>query len=67
VGSEDDSSGARLGREFRVNTYTTSSQFFPAVASDSSGNFVVVWNSFDQDGSGHGVFGRRFSAIAPVE
>ena len=28
--------------EFQVNTYTTSSQILPAVASDSAGNFVVV-------------------------
>ena len=31
------SSGAPQGAEFRVNTYTTSSQGYPAVATDSTG------------------------------
>ena len=61
------STGAPLGPEFRVNTYTTSTQADPAVASDSSGNFVVVWESYAQDGSATGVFGQRYSAIVPVE
>jgi len=39
-------SGAPLGPEFRVNTYTTSYQRDPAVASDSAGNFVVVWENY---------------------
>ena len=54
------------GPEFRVNTYTTSSQEWPAVAADTNGNFVVVWESEGQDGSLDGVFARRFtSAGAP--
>ncbi len=35
--------GLPLGNEFQVNTYTTSGQKYPSVATDSSGNFVVVW------------------------
>jgi hypothetical protein len=55
------SSGAPLGSEFRVNTYTTNGQTIPAVAADSVGNFVVVWDSiYSQDGSGHGIFGQRY-------
>ncbi len=56
------STGAPLGTEFRVNTYTTDSQARPAVASDSSGNFVIVWQSFPQDGSNYGVFGQRYAS-----
>src|SRR5215212_7882397 len=56
-----DRSGAPLGPELLVNTTTTGCQQAPAVASDSAGNFVVVWQSDGQDGSGWGVFGRRFS------
>jgi hypothetical protein len=52
----------RLGAEFQVNTYTTSRQQYPAVAGDTAGNFVVVWNSLGEDGSNRGAFGRRFSA-----
>src|SRR5437870_4177262 len=55
------SSGAPLGPEFRANTFTTSNQNFPSVASDSSGNFVVVWSSL-QDGSFYGVFGQRYAS-----
>src|SRR5262249_32047857 len=36
-------SGTALGGQFQVNTYTTSKQGRPSVASDSAGNFVVVW------------------------
>ena len=54
--------GTPLGPEFRVNTYTTSAQNRPAVAADGGGNFVVVWNSNTQDGSGFGIFGQRYSA-----
>jgi hypothetical protein len=61
------SSGAPLGSEFRVNTYTTNIQRRPSVAADMPGNFVVVWESAGQDGSSYGVFGQRFdSAGAPL-
>jgi hypothetical protein len=56
------SSGVPLGNEFRVNTYTASSQFGPAVAADSSGNFVVVWASSFQDGSFSGIYGQRYES-----
>jgi hypothetical protein len=56
------SSGAPVGPEFRVNSYTTGSQFGAIVAADSAGNFVVVWVSNGQDGSSFGVFGQRYSA-----
>jgi hypothetical protein len=46
----------------RANTYTTGNQESPAVASDANGNFVIVWQSNRQDGSGGGIFGRRYDA-----
>ena len=55
-------SGAPRGSEFRVNTYTSNSQFYPSLASDAAGNFVVVWGSSDQDGDASGVFGQRYDA-----
>jgi hypothetical protein len=58
-------SGVRRGLEFRVNTYTTGDQGFPSVASDSAGNFVITWTSFDQDGSYGGVFAQRFGGLRP--
>jgi hypothetical protein len=60
LGQRYASSGAPLGGVFRVNTYGTNSQTEPAVAADASGDFVVVWTSAGQDGSGAGVFGQRF-------
>jgi hypothetical protein len=49
------------GPEFQVNVYTTEMQSDPAVAFAGSG-FVVVWSSYEQDGSGLGVFARRYDA-----
>ena len=62
-GQRYDSAGSPLGGEFRVNTYTATIQVDPAVASDATGNFVVVWQSAGQDyGSGNGVFGQRYDS-----
>ena len=43
--------GAKAGSEFAVNTYTLDKQILPAVDMDAAGDFVVTWESFDQDGS----------------
>jgi hypothetical protein len=56
------SSGDAIGDDFQVNTYTTFAQEYPDVALDDDGDFVVVWQSYHQDGSVRGVFGRRFSS-----
>jgi hypothetical protein len=50
------------GVEFQVNTHTSDRQYFPAVATDAAGNFVVVWTSSGQDGDDNAVFGQRFSS-----
>jgi hypothetical protein len=71
-GHRFDSAGVRQGLQFQVNTHTTRGQHRSAVASESNGDFVVVWQSFHQDGEGstgfYGVFAQRFdsagSAIA---
>jgi hypothetical protein len=66
-GQRFDASGAAVGGEFRVNTFTASRQRRPSVASDPNGNFVVAWDSLGQDGNNYGVFGQRFNASgAPV-
>ena len=48
----------------QVNTYVAGAQYGGAIAAHASGDFVVVWTSALQDGSGYGVFGRRFEAGA---
>jgi hypothetical protein len=59
-GRRFDSGGSPLGSDFRINSHTTGDQSSPAIALDAGGNFVVAWNSYNQDGSGSGVFGHRF-------
>jgi hypothetical protein len=53
-------SGAPAGPSFQVNSYAANNQDDAAVAADASGNFVVVWRSAGQDGSGYGIFGQRY-------
>ncbi|QYO62852.1 hypothetical protein [Leptolyngbya sp. 7M] len=38
--------------DFRVNTYVSGNQEKPDIAIGSLGNFVVTWQSQDQDGDG---------------
>jgi hypothetical protein len=57
-----DSNGDALGPDFMVNQYLTGNQFFPKIARDASGGFVVAWQSYGQDGSHYGVFARRFDS-----
>ena len=53
--------GSPRGGEFRANTFTTSYQLLPKVAVNARGNFVVVWESFYQNGY-NGIFAQRFDA-----
>ena len=54
--------GTPVGAEFSVNTYIDYGQVRPRVASFSSGGFIVVWDSWEQDGSDSAVVGQRFDA-----
>jgi uncharacterized protein YheU (UPF0270 family) len=51
---------AQFGPEFRINSFTTGDQAFPAIASFADGSFVVVWSSYNQDRSDYGIFGAIF-------
>src|SRR6185295_17446085 len=60
-----------VGSEFQINTFTTNYQgnFFAGsqhtVATDASGNFVVVWQSqgsSGNDASGYSIQARRFDS-----
>ena len=62
-----DSVGAVQGPEFQVNTHTTGNQSYPSVAMDPAGDFVVVWESNGQDGSGKGVFGQRYDGTGAAQ
>ncbi len=53
------SDGTPLGNDFQVNTSTQGYVGYPLVASDPSGNFVVVWA---RDNSGYDSRGRAFDS-----
>lgn len=57
-----DAAGSPLTGEIQVNTFTTGDQDTPRVSSAPGGNFVVVWESRDQDGEDDGIYGQRFRA-----
>jgi hypothetical protein len=61
------SDGTAQGPEFRVNTYTTAAQRSPSATATFGGNFIVAWQSDQQDGSQYGVFSQRYGPIVPVE
>ncbi len=44
-----------------VNSYTFGNQQYPSIAAFDDGRFVVVWESFRQDGDGEGLFAQRFN------
>ncbi|MCB9475315.1 MAG: hypothetical protein H6685_00465 [Deltaproteobacteria bacterium] len=54
-------SGTPQGGQVLVNTTTINSQDSPSIGMNSDGEFVVVWESDSQDGSGSGVYAQRFS------
>jgi hypothetical protein len=56
-----DPKGQPRGKTIHVNTFQAGDQNYPAIAISRHG-FVVVWVSSDQDGSGMGVYGQRFSS-----
>lgn len=55
----DDVLGTSLGSEFRVNTFVSDAQQTSGATIRSNGDFVVVWQSDGQDGSGFGIYARR--------
>jgi hypothetical protein len=63
VAQRFDAGGARIGGEFPVNTFTTSSQAISAVAPLGAERFVVTWQSYLQDGHRWGVFGQRYGDL----
>ena len=52
----------KVGVEIQVNSYITGRQERASAAMDDDGDFVVVWESLDQDGNLDGVFAQRFDA-----
>jgi Ca2+-binding RTX toxin-like protein len=62
------SSGATQGNEFKVNTYTTSSQDNPTIAINANnGDFVISWTSDGQDGSSDGIYAQRYNSAGVAQ
>jgi hypothetical protein len=55
-----DSCSSAVPFDFLVNTFTTDGQVFPSVAMDSTGDYVITWHSYNQDGSSSGVYAQMF-------
>jgi len=55
--------GTPSGDDSLISTYTTSYQFGPTLATDTAGNFIVVWDSdgsVGSDSDGYSIQARRF-------
>ena len=63
--------GAALGPQFQVNTYATSEQRYPSVATDADGGFVVVWQSQGSSGTDTGftysIQGQRYASTGSAQ
>lgn len=51
-----------LGDPIVVESHATQARIDPQTAMDAAGNFVVVWQADVADGSGMGIFARRYAA-----
>jgi len=57
------STGAAVGTEFQVNTYTSADQILPALTGGIAGDFTVVWASGSGFvGSDNDVFAQRYAS-----
>lgn len=57
-----DSSGAKIGGEFLINTTINDSQVRAAITGLTDGGFVATWSSNNQDGSSYGIYAQKFDA-----
>ena len=57
-----DENGNKLGEEFQVNSHTQDNQYSPDIAMNRSTNdFVIAWQSWDQDGDYGGIYAQRYN------
>ena len=52
--------GSALSGELPVNTYVIGEQSDPAMYSNDLNEFLILWNSFGEDGSSYGIYGRYY-------
>jgi len=56
------SSGTKIGSEFKVNTYISNDQMSPSVSMSDNDTFIISWSSYGQDGGGYGIYAQRYNA-----
>ncbi|MGA1980791.1 MAG: hypothetical protein ABSG99_09580 [Sedimentisphaerales bacterium] len=56
-----------LGDEFQINLYEVNDQRYPDVAMRENGEFVSVWQSNGQGGSGYGIFGQAGPKVGSAD
>ncbi len=52
---------SKSNSELLINEYTIADQEKPTVVALRNDTFIVAWQSNGQDGSGYGIYGRRYS------
>lgn len=55
--------GQPQGGEFRVNTTTAREQDHPGIVLNATGEFVITWQSEDQDGDSDGIYAQRYDKL----
>ena len=60
IAQKFDTNGNKIGTEYQVNTYTPGEQSQPQVAVLIDDWYVVTWLSYNQDGSGFGVYAQIY-------
>lgn len=62
-----DNTGATVGGEFVVNTYTTGAQRLGDVAMDANGDFIVTWESDQTGGFDLDIYAQRFDSTGTMQ
>ena len=57
------STGEKIGNQFRVNTHIIGDQTNPSITSFANDNYIVTWQSNNQNGSGLGIYGQILDSI----
>ncbi|MEN6450154.1 MAG: trypsin-like serine protease, partial [Thermoguttaceae bacterium] len=58
--------GQPVGSAFRVNSTTAEVQRSSSVAMDAQGDFVITWQSENQDGGGYGVYAQAYNSAGQI-
>ena len=65
-GLSDSLEASSISERFKINTYTLGRQHYPSAAADGN-EYIVAWESKDQDGNGSGIFAQRITETGVKE